>query len=115
MKYIISLLVCFMISCATPSYDIIINNGEIADGSGGDLIYANLYIRNGKIVLVGDQPNATAFEIIDATGLCPIGYQFEFPNYFYCEPLPFLPEFGHLSDQYLPNCEFPRLEPFLQW
>ena len=49
MKYIISLLVCFMISCATPSYDIIINNGEIADGSGGDLIYANLYIRNGKI------------------------------------------------------------------
>ena len=69
MKYIISLLVCFMISCAAPTYDIIINNGEIADGSGGDLIYANLYIRNGKIILMGDQPNATAFEIIDATGL----------------------------------------------
>lgn len=69
MKYIISLLVFFMISCAAPTYDIIINNGEIADGSGGDLINANLYIKNGKIILVGDQPNATAFEIIDATGL----------------------------------------------
>jgi len=52
-----------------PAYDIIIENGKIADGSGSNLYEANIYIRNGKIFFIGEQPAATAPQILDATGL----------------------------------------------
>ena len=35
-----------------PAYDIIIENGKIADGSGSNLYEANIYIRNGKIFFI---------------------------------------------------------------
>ena len=69
MKSFISYLSILLISCAAPNYDIIIKNGQVADGAGGELFQANIYIREGKIISVGDQPNAVAPQILDATGL----------------------------------------------
>ncbi|MBC8346941.1 MAG: D-aminoacylase [Candidatus Marinimicrobia bacterium] len=69
MKYIIPFFLCFMISCATPTYDIIIKNGKVFDGSGSAFFISNIYIRDGKIAYVGNQPKAVAPQIIDATGL----------------------------------------------
>ena len=69
LKYIIIFISILFSACVTPIYDIIIENGKIADGSGSNLYEANIYIRNGKIVIIGEQPAATASQILDATGL----------------------------------------------
>ena len=69
LKYIIIFISILFSACVTPIYDIIIENGKIADGSGNNLYEANIYIRNGKIVIIGEQPAATASQILDATGL----------------------------------------------
>ena len=69
MKPYILFLHIFFFACTTPSFDTIIQNGQIADGSGGELFKANIYIRDGKIITVGNLKKAMAPETIDATGL----------------------------------------------
>ena len=69
MKPYILFLHIFFFACTTPSFDTIIQNGQIADGTGGELFKANIYIRNGKIITVGNLKKAMATETIDAEGL----------------------------------------------
>jgi N-acyl-D-amino-acid deacylase len=51
------------------TYDIIIRNGTIYDGSGGAAYRADVAIQNDTIAFIGDLKNATGKEEIDASGL----------------------------------------------
>ena len=64
-------------AAATPpdptSYDLIVRNGHIIDGSGNPWYAADIAIRSDRIVAIGNLQNATAKKEIDAQGLivCP--------------------------------------------
>jgi N-acyl-D-amino-acid deacylase len=54
---------------AQVSYDLVITNGTIIDGSGSNGIRADVGIRGGRIVALGDLHGAQGRRTIDATGL----------------------------------------------
>ena len=50
-------------------YDLLIQGGEVVDGTGGAVIHADVAIRDGRIVAIGPSLDAAlAAELIDATG-----------------------------------------------
>lgn len=51
-------------------YDIIIKNGEIIDGSGSEAYVADIGIKDGKIIKIGEMNEEEALRIIDAKGKC---------------------------------------------
>jgi N-acyl-D-aspartate/D-glutamate deacylase len=53
----------------TPTYDIVIANGLVIDGSGSPGRKADAGIRNGRIAAIGDLKSATRARTIDATNL----------------------------------------------
>lgn len=53
----------------SPRYDTIIRHGTVIDGSGNPRYDADLAVRNGFIVAIGDLAGATAAAEIDARGL----------------------------------------------
>jgi N-acyl-D-amino-acid deacylase len=54
---------------AQESFDVIIKNGAVYDGTGGDAQHVDLAIRGDRIAGVGDFKNAKAKTIVDAKGL----------------------------------------------
>ena len=62
-------LVFFLLAPVQPSYDILIENGIVVDGTGGPRFRANIAIRGDTIVAVGPELGGTATRIIDADGL----------------------------------------------
>ena len=66
---------CFLICFICPlvvfaqQYDLLIQHGKIIDGTGNSWYYADVAVKNGKIVSIGKLSNATANKIIDAKGL----------------------------------------------
>ena len=73
MEKVIKKLIIFIsfifFGCRAPSFDIIINNGKIANGSGGELFIKNIYIRDGKIIEIGNIPNAIGNKVLNAREL----------------------------------------------
>ena len=64
------LLFCFVAGLShAQTYDIVIKNGRVIDGTGNPWQYADVAIQNGQIVKVGNLPGAEAKRVIDATGL----------------------------------------------
>ena len=53
----------------TPSFDIIIRNGHIIDGSGNPWYSGDIAIQGDRIVAIGKLDNARARRVIDASGL----------------------------------------------
>jgi len=53
----------------SPSFDVVIRNGTVYDGSGGEGRKADVVLRGDRIAGVGDFKNAKAPLTIDATGL----------------------------------------------
>jgi N-acyl-D-amino-acid deacylase len=51
------------------SYDLIIKNGRVIDGTGNPWMYADVAIQNGRIVQIGTLSATDAKRTIDATGL----------------------------------------------
>ena len=51
----------------TQTYDLIVRGGEVANHAGRGL--ADVGVRNGKIAVIGDLSQASAGEVVDATGL----------------------------------------------
>jgi N-acyl-D-amino-acid deacylase len=51
------------------TYDLLLRNGQIVDGSGNPWFYGDVAIEDGKIVVVGALAGAKADRVIDATGL----------------------------------------------
>ncbi|NBC28150.1 MAG: amidohydrolase family protein [Bacteroidetes bacterium] len=71
MKQLFTLCITLLFAgCTAPSdYDLIIQNGQILDGSGEPSYTGDLAIRADTIAAVGDLSDATADTIIDAEGL----------------------------------------------
>jgi len=52
----------------SESFDILIRNGRVFDGSGNPWLRADIGLRDGRIAAVGTLTNATAARVIDASG-----------------------------------------------
>ncbi len=57
------------ISLLAQSYDVIIRNGHIVDGTGSPWYAADIAIRDGRIAAIGRLDSATAKQTIDAAGM----------------------------------------------
>ncbi|HNC31332.1 MAG TPA: amidohydrolase family protein, partial [Cyclobacteriaceae bacterium] len=62
-------VILFIQAAKAPSYDIIIRQGTIYDGSGSKPFVADVGIRSDTIAFIGDLSSATAKTEIDAKGL----------------------------------------------
>ena len=70
MKYLLFFLLTTCIACHPQQpYDIIIRNGMIYDGNGGQPIAGDIAIQADTIAAIGDLSKASAKEIIDAHGM----------------------------------------------
>lgn len=61
-----------LIACGATqaqSYDLVILNGKVIDGSGNPWFYADVAIQNGKVVRIGNLKDVTTKKVIDASGL----------------------------------------------
>jgi N-acyl-D-amino-acid deacylase len=67
----IFVLILFFVQTAhaQQSYDLLIRNGKIIDGTGNSWFYADIAIKDGKIVRIGKISNASAVKTVDAKGL----------------------------------------------
>lgn len=68
MKTILLLLLLPATIFAQNSYDIVIVNGKIVDGTGNSWYYGDIGIKDGKILQIGRLANATTGKLIDAKG-----------------------------------------------
>lgn len=67
---LLAYLALLIFSCSpSPKYDILILNGTIYDGTGGDPYQADIGIVGDRIVEIGKLGKESAEEVIDATGL----------------------------------------------
>lgn len=67
---LLSVLACFApIASADPPLDVIIKGGTVYDGTGAEGRVADVAIRGDRIAAVGDFPNTSARNTIDAHGL----------------------------------------------
>jgi len=55
-------------SSIPPSFDVVIKNGKILDGTGNPWFFADVGIRGDRILAIGKLTNATAKKTIDAAG-----------------------------------------------
>ena len=63
-------LITLVAGCSSPqTFDVLIKNGQLVDGSGGAAYTADLGINADTIAAIGNLQNATAKTEIDATGL----------------------------------------------
>lgn len=62
--------ITFLAGCGSAEpYDVIVRNGMVLDGSGAPAFEADVGIREGRIVRVGDLEGSEAADVIDAMGL----------------------------------------------
>ena len=66
---LLALLVTVVLHGQTPAFDVIVRHGTVIDGSGTPRFDADLGIRNGHIVAIGDLSAGTASEEIQARGM----------------------------------------------
>jgi len=64
---VISLLISF--SCSTPDFDLFIKDANIIDGSGSKAYQADIAIKDGFIVDIGENISGSSKSVIDAKGL----------------------------------------------
>ncbi len=67
---VLCLITAALAGCSTPeSFDVLIVNGTVVDGSGESRYRADVGVRAGRIAGIGDLSQATARKRIDASGL----------------------------------------------
>ena len=64
---IIILLINTQLCFAQKTYDVLIQNGKIIDGTGNSWYVADIAVKEGKIALIQKNITASATKIIDAT------------------------------------------------
>lgn len=70
LRFVLTLLLFSLTAFAqNDQYDVLIKNGTVYDGSGGNPRRVDVAIRNDQIVAIGDFKNAKAKNVIDAKGL----------------------------------------------
>lgn len=52
-----------------PSYDLVIRNGHVIDGTGSPWYAADIAIRNGRIAAIGRLGDVDGKQVIDAHGM----------------------------------------------
>jgi N-acyl-D-amino-acid deacylase len=67
--FLLALLFCMARSQAQVSADILITNGRVLDGTGNSWYYANVAIKDGRIIRIGNTNGITATKTIDAKGM----------------------------------------------
>jgi len=69
-RYFILILLLFSARfVSAQSYDLVIKNGRVVDGTGNPWVYADVAIQNGRIVQIGTIDASQAKRTIDASGL----------------------------------------------
>ncbi len=69
-RFLSFLILSLLIGCSTPeTFDVLIKNGQIADGSGQPIYLGDVGINADTIAAIGKLDNAKAIKEIDATGL----------------------------------------------
>ena len=63
-----ALLLTFAALQPSASYDLLIRNGRVLDGTGNPWFPADVAVKDGRIVAVGRLANAQATTVIDASG-----------------------------------------------
>jgi N-acyl-D-aspartate/D-glutamate deacylase len=63
------LAVSTLLAAAPPSFDLVITNGHIIDGTGSPWYSGDIGIRHGKIAAIGNLANAARARTIDAHGM----------------------------------------------
>jgi N-acyl-D-amino-acid deacylase len=66
---VLSVLSLLLLPGCKAGYDVIIRNGTVYDGSGGEPIQADVMIRGDSIVAVGSSAGAKARVVVDAQGM----------------------------------------------
>jgi N-acyl-D-amino-acid deacylase len=66
---VLALLVALAGCESGERYDLIVRGGSVIDGSGAEAIRADVAVRDGEIVVVGDLAGADAERVIDAAGM----------------------------------------------
>ncbi|HEY9422171.1 MAG TPA: D-aminoacylase [Thermoanaerobaculia bacterium] len=66
---IVLLFVLLVRPAAAADFDVLLRNGTLVDGSGSPARRADVAVRDGKVVKIGDLGKASAKRIIDASGL----------------------------------------------
>src|SRR6202789_1638667 len=64
-----TLLFLVPLSLLAQSYDLVIRNGHIVDGTGSPWYAADIAIRDGHIAAIGHLDSAAARQVIDAAGM----------------------------------------------
>ena len=64
-----TLLLLLPLSLLAQSYDLVISNGHIIDGTGSPWYAADIAIRDGHIAAIGHLDPSTARQTIDAAGM----------------------------------------------
>jgi N-acyl-D-amino-acid deacylase len=54
---------------SSPSYDLLVRNGTVVDGSGARAFRADVAVKDGRIVRIGHLEDASAKRTVDASGL----------------------------------------------
>jgi N-acyl-D-amino-acid deacylase len=65
----LGLLASGALAASGPSYDIVIRNGQVIDGTGSPGYSADVAIKNGRIAAVGRLGHVDAMQVIDAHGM----------------------------------------------
>src|ERR1700733_87871 len=65
---VVMVLICLPVSGAPQSFDIVITNGHIIDGTGSPWYSGDIGIREGKIAAIGNLAAAPRTRTIDAGG-----------------------------------------------
>lgn len=69
-RFLLLILALFTtVAGKAQSYDLVIKNGRVVDGTGNPWIYADVAIQHGRIARIGTIPATDARRVIDATGL----------------------------------------------
>jgi N-acyl-D-amino-acid deacylase len=68
-RYALALLLLIPMATQAQEWDVVIINGKIMDGTGNSWLYADVGIRQGKIIFIGKRENYQARKTIDARGL----------------------------------------------
>lgn len=70
MRVFLALIATLVVAApaSAQSFDLLIRNGRVLDGTGNPWYAADIGVADGRIVSVGQLPNATATRVIDAEG-----------------------------------------------